>query len=207
MKFEFHIENSFINSDFSDKIINYFVDKLHKSDTLSDSKYSQKIRTSSDYYIDTNLIENTEVKDLINNLKIKISQHSNLPIENQELLTIIRYKPGEEFKPHYDGLDTNSDYFQMEKKLGGQRLKTYIICLKQAEMGGSTGFININKFVTLQTGDLIWWNNVDENGQILSDSLHCGRCPIIGEKWILTCWIRENKYIAVDRNNIYKKNN
>ena len=97
--------------------------------------------------------------------------------------------------------------FRWKKKLGGQRLKTYIICLKQAEMGGSTGFININKFVTLQTGDLIWWNNVDENGQILSDSLHCGRCPIIGEKWILTCWIRENKYIAVDRNNIYKKNN
>lgn len=207
MRFEYHIENNFISSDFSDKVINYFTDKLHDSKTLSDGLYSERIRTSSDYYIDPILIDNVEIKELIINLKNRISEHSNLPIENQELLTIIRYKPGEEFKPHFDALDPNSDYFRIEKKLGGQRLKTYIICLRQAEMGGSTGFININDFVLLKQGDCIWWNNVDENGQIFFDSLHCGRCPIIGEKWILTCWIRENKYIAVDRNNIYKKNN
>lgn len=207
MRFEYHIENNFISSEFSDKVINYFTDKLHDSKTLSDELYSERIRTSSDYYIDPILIDNVEIKELIINLKSKISKHSNLPIENQELLTIIRYKPGEEFKPHFDALDPSSDYFRIEKKLGGQRLKTYIICLKQAEMGGSTGFININDFVLLKHGDCIWWNNVDKNGQIFTDSLHCGRCPIIGEKWILTCWIRENKYIAVDRNNIYKKNN
>lgn len=206
MSFKYYIQNNFVSSEFSEKVINYFSDKLHQSDVLTDVEYSQRLRTSSDYYIDVNLIQNFEIQSLIVGIQNKISEHSGLPLENQELLTIIRYKPGEEFKPHFDALDTNSEYFQFEKKLGGQRLKTYIICLKQAEMGGFTGFPKINKNELLRPGDCIWWDNVDKFGNIYEDSIHCGRCPIIGEKWILTCWIRENKYIAVNRNNIYKKN-
>lgn len=207
MSFKYYIENNFITSEFSDNIIDYCSDKLNNSSTLGDSSNTDRIRTSSDHYIDTKLINDLEVKELIINLQNKISEHSNLPVENQELLTIIKYNPGEEFKPHYDALDPNSNYFQIEKKLGGQRLKTYIICLRQAEMGGYTGFININQNILLQPGQCIWWENVDKLGNVFEDSLHCGRCPIIGEKWILTCWIRENKYLAVDRNNIYKKIN
>lgn len=207
MEFEFHIENNFIDLDIASSLIKYYSPKLNNSEILSDIKHSDRIRTSSDCYIDSEFIEDKEIKNLICNIKKKISEHSNLPIENQELLTIIRYKPGEEFKPHFDAFDTKSEYFQIEKKLGGQRLKTYIICLQKAEMGGYTGFINLDKNILLDNFDLIWWSNVDSDGNLFEDSLHCGRCPILGEKWILTCWIRENRYIALNRNNIYQKIN
>ena len=58
MIFKYHIENNFITSEFSDKIIDYCSDKLNNSSTLGDSSTSDRIRTSSDYYIDTKLINN-----------------------------------------------------------------------------------------------------------------------------------------------------
>ena len=203
MNFNFFIEDNFINYDESKKIIDFFSEKLQKSGTLSDVKNTySKVRTSSDYYIDENLILDEDVKNIITSLKRKISKHSNTPIENQELLNIVRYLPGEEFKEHYDAFDKHSNYWRVESKLGGQRIKTYIICLQKAELGGYTGFPLLDKNILLENGQCIFWSNVNDDNDLLKDSLHCGRCPIIGEKWILTCWIRENKYVNVNRNNI-----
>jgi len=203
MSFNFSIENNFITNEESKKLVDYFTPKLRHSGTLSDKKQTySKIRTSSDYYIEENLIQDEEVKRIINSIKNKISKHSGQPVQNQELLNIIRYLPGEEFKEHYDAFDKTADYWKIESKLGGQRIKTYIICLQKAKMGGYTGFTKIDKNILLEQGQCIYWDNVDKSGQIFTESLHCGRCPIDGEKWILTCWIRENKYVAINRNNI-----
>ena len=203
MSFNFSIEDNFISNSESKKIIDFFSEKLQKSATLSDVKNTySKFRTSSDYYIDENIITDENIKNIITSIRKKIHEHSNDPIENQELLNIVRYLPGEEFKEHYDAFDENSNYWRLESKLGGQRIKTYIICLQKAELGGYTGFPILNKNILLENGQCIFWTNVDNQRQVFKDSLHCGRCPIIGEKWILTCWIRENKYINVNRNNI-----
>lgn len=204
MSFTFSIIDNFISDSDADNLLDYYRQKLSKSKTLNDnitSEYS-KLRTSQDYYISESLVESEEIKKIISYLKTKISEDSNIPIENQELLNIIRYLPGEQFQNHYDGFHKNSSYYANEMKLGGQRLKTYIICLQKATLGGYTGFPKINQNILLERGQCISWDNVDNNGDILEDSMHCGRCPIEGEKWIITCWIRENKYVEINRNNI-----
>lgn len=204
MSFTFSIINDFITKSDAETLIDYFQDKLSKSKTLSssiDGEYS-KLRTSHGCYVSENTITDENIKNKILEVKLKISQHSNLPIENQELLNIIRYSPGEQFHSHFDAFDRNAPYYKTEMRLGGQRLKTYIICLQKADLGGYTGFPKIDKNVLLETGQCIYWDNVDSNKDILIDSLHCGRCPIEGEKWIITCWIRENKYVELNRNNI-----
>lgn len=195
MEFEFKVESNFLDKDSCNKIIDYYHDKLTSSEVIGNSK----LRTSEDFYIDLDTIDDSDIKQIVLNIKQKISDISNLPIENQELLTLIKYNPGQEFKPHFDAFPDDDEFF-VESVLGGQRLQTFIICLQQCELGGETSFDNIQKSLTLEPGECIYWQNVDEEFKILKDSLHSGRPPIKGEKWILTCWIRQNKYYALDRN-------
>lgn len=194
MSFEYKIIDNFITTEESDSIINFFSDKLTPSMVIGDSY----LRNSDDCYIDLDSISDEKQTKILQNLKNKISEFSQLPIENQELLTIIRYKKGQHFKPHLDAFHDYNE-FEIEELLGGQRLKTYIICLQASSSGGETKFDKLNKTIKLEKNQCIYWSNVDENGNIYPESLHSGIDPEEGEKWILTCWIREKKYFAIDR--------
>ena len=194
MSFEYKIIDNFITSEESDSIIEFFSDKLTPSMVIGDSY----LRNSDDCYIDLDSISDEKQTKILQNLKNKISEFSQLPIENQELLTIIRYKKGQHFKPHLDAFHDYNE-FEIEELLGGQRLKTYIICLQPSLSGGETKFDKLNKTIKLEKNQCIYWSNVDENGNIYPESLHSGIDPEEGEKWILTCWIREKKYFAIDR--------
>jgi prolyl 4-hydroxylase len=194
MSFEYKIIDNFITTEESDSIINFFSDKLSPSMVIGDSY----LRNSDDCYIDLDSISDGKLTKVLQNLKNKISEFSELPIENQELLTIIRYKKGQHFKPHLDAFHDYNE-FEIEELLGGQRLKTYIICLQPSLSGGETKFDKLNKTIKLEKNQCIYWSNVDENGNIYPESLHSGIDPEEGEKWILTCWIREKKYFAIDR--------
>ena len=194
MSFEYNIIDNFITTEESDSIINFFSDKLTPSMVIGDSY----LRNSDDCYIDLDSISDEKQTKILQNLKNKISEFSELPIENQELLTIIRYRKGQHFKPHLDAFHDYNE-FEIEELLGGQRLKTYIICLQPSLSGGETKFDKLNKTIKLEKNQCIYWSNVDENGNIYPESLHSGIDPEDGEKWILTCWIREKKYFAIDR--------
>ena len=195
MSFEYKIIDNFITTEESDSIINFFSDKLTPSMVIGDSY----LRNSDDCYIDLDSISDEKQIKILQSLKNKISEFSELPIENQELLTIIRYKKGQHFKPHLDAFHDYNE-FEIEELLGGQRLKTYIICLQPSLLGGETRFDKLNKTIKLEKNQCIYWSNVDENGNIYPESLHSGIDPEEGEKWILTCWIREKKYFPIDRN-------
>lgn len=195
MRFEYNIIDNFITSEESDSIINFFSDKLTPSMVIGNSY----LRNSDDCYIDIDSISDKIQNRILKKIKNKISDFSQLPIENQELLTIIRYKKGQHFKPHLDAFHDYNE-FQIEELLGGQRLKTYIICLQPSLSGGETRFDKLNKTIKLEKNQCIYWPNVDENGNIYTESLHSGIFPEDGEKWILTVWIRENKYYPLDRN-------
>jgi prolyl 4-hydroxylase len=194
MGFTFEIIDNFIDSCDSEYITDHYRDKLTPSCVIGD----MSLRNSDDFFIDSHNILDTKLSEIINNIKIKISDFSNLPLENQETLTLIKYSPGQYFKPHLDAFQ-NYDEFDIEDLLGGQRLKTFIICLKSSVRGGETKFDRIDKSVKLQQGQCIWWENVNELGDIYYDSLHSGETPIEGDKWILTCWIRQRKYYPISR--------
>ena len=195
MSFKFEIIDDFISSEDSYQLIEYFSDKLSPSNVIGNSY----LRNSDDFYIELESLQNKKIQDILSNIKIKISNISNIPIENQELFTIIRYKEGQHFKPHFDAFHDYDD-FEVEDLLGGQRLKTFIICLKSSKKGGETKFEKLDKEIKLENNQCIYWDNVDKNGNLYTQSLHSGLSPEIGEKWILTCWIREKKYYALDRN-------
>lgn len=196
--FKYFQQTGFISYTDCDKLIDYFKDKLKSSEVIGDSS----LRNSDDFFINHNEITDQSVKNIILELKKKFSDISGLPIRNQELLTIIRYKPGQRFETHYDFFSDNE--LELEELVGGQRLFTSIVCLREAVSGGFTRFDNLGVDIKLNTGECIYWNNLDLDGKVFTDSLHSGTSPNEGEKWILSCWIRKDKHIPVGHHFLQK---
>ena len=67
-----------------------------------------------------------------------ISQVTNTQRCNGEALNILRYEPGQQYKPHYDGLNEKNDALMF--KDGKQRIKTALIYLNTVKEGGETLF-------------------------------------------------------------------
>jgi hypothetical protein len=60
--------------------------------------------------------------------------------------------------------------------------------------GGETEFPKKDTSVTPQTGRLLIWRNLNEDGTLDYDSLHAGLPVLSGEKNIAIVWVRENSF-------------
>lgn len=135
-----------------------------------------------------------ERNDLIFKIKEIISTHTGLPVENQELPHIVRYKVGGEYKPHQDFFHKGTDYYDAVMQRGGQRVFSCIFYLNDNFKGGETNFPKIQYKVTPELGKLVIWKNLHEDGEPNHDSLHAGLPVIEGEKWICIIWVREKQF-------------
>lgn len=102
-----------------------------------------------------------------------------------------RYAVGQQFKGHYDYLHTSEDYWEIEKKRGGQRSWTAMIYLDEPEGGGETLFSAAGLKVTPRKAMLLAWNNMDRKGEPNRQSFHESLPVTVGQKNIVTKWFRE----------------
>lgn len=102
-----------------------------------------------------------------------------------------RYAPGQEFKPHTDTFTPATPDFYTHCAAQGQRTWTAMIFLNEPEAGGATRFKTINKTVQPETGKLLLWNNLNEDGSENSATLHQGMKVRKGTKYIITKWFRQ----------------
>lgn len=109
-----------------------------------------------------------------------------------ESMNLLRYKNGQEYKPHYDAIVGQGLQFDTILKNGGQRIKTAITYLSDGYQGGETLFPKLGTKIKANIGDVLVFNNLDEDGNVLRDSYHAGLPVTEGTKWILTKWIRES---------------
>lgn len=127
---------------------------------------------------------------VINLIMQKCCLQFNEPAENSEILHVLHYSIGEEYKPHYDffgGLEEQENF-----KPEQQRIKTICLYLNDVESGGATGFPKLDLTVTPKKGNAIFFENINtENKQPYIESLHSGEPIINGEKWLATLWIRD----------------
>lgn len=113
------------------------------------------------------------------------------PAENSEVLHVLHYSVGEEYKPHYDffGGMEGQDNFKPED----QRIKTICLYLNDVEAGGATSFPNLDLKVSPKKGNAVFFENINtENKQPYIESLHAGEPILQGEKWLATLWIRDS---------------
>jgi prolyl 4-hydroxylase len=103
-----------------------------------------------------------------------------------EPLNILRYQPGQQYKPHHDG--TGSDNVSV-------RDLTALIWLNDAYEGGETDFPKIGVRVRGAVGDMLVFRNVRDNGAFDERMIHAGLPVTKGVKWMASRWIRGSNYL------------
>lgn len=135
--------------------------------------------------LDTDLIfqmVNARIADLI-----------DLPMGNQEPTNVLHYKPGEEYKAHFDFI-TASPQNAGELAATGQRTTTVLIYLNDDYTGGETEFPTLKWKFKGNTGDALFFRNTNAAGEPDRRTLHAGLPPKKGEKWLYSKWVRANLY-------------
>jgi prolyl 4-hydroxylase len=131
--------------------------------------------------------------ELIARIEARIAKLLNWPMENGEGLQVLHYRPGTEYKPHYDYFDPAEPGTPTILKRGGQRVGTLIMYLGEPEKGGGTVFPDVHLEVAPRRGNAVFFSY--ERAHPSSKSLHGGAPVIAGEKWIATKWLREREFV------------
>lgn len=120
----------------------------------------------------------------------RIARATGLPIPGLEPLQILHYAVGQRFEPHYDWLDPARSGHRPDLARSGQRVATFLIYLNGGYEGGETEMPSIGLRHRGRAGDALFWANVTPDGKPDPATLHAGRPPTSGEKWVLSQWCR-----------------
>ena len=129
---------------------------------------------------------------LVQRIEERIARLLNWPIENGEGLQVLHYRPGAEYKPHYDYFDPAEPGTPTLLRRGGQRVATLILYLNTPEAGGGTVFPDAHMQVAAQRGNAVFFSYDRPHPD--TRSLHGGAPVLQGEKWIATKWLRERTF-------------
>ena len=130
---------------------------------------------------------------VVSTLERRIAALLNWPEKFGEGLQILHYRPGAEYKPHYDYFDPTQPGTPTILKRGGQRVGTLVIYLNNPEAGGGTTFPDVQLEVAPRKGNAVFFSYAAPDPS--TQTLHGGAPVIAGEKWIATKWLREGEFI------------
>jgi prolyl 4-hydroxylase len=129
---------------------------------------------------------------LCSRIETRIAKLLNWPVENGEGLQILHYRPGAEYKPHYDYFDPAQPGTPTILKRGGQRVGTVVTYLNTPEGGGGTTFPDVNVEVAPIKGNAVFFSY--DRPHPMTRTLHGGAPVVAGEKWVATKWMREGRF-------------
>ncbi|MCY7279309.1 MAG: 2OG-Fe(II) oxygenase [Sphingomonas bacterium] len=104
-----------------------------------------------------------------------------------EPLTILRYQPGQQYRPHHDAHGAVP---------GALREWTALIWLNDDYAGGETDFPDVGVRVKGAVGDLLLFHNVTADGKPDARMIHAGLPVTSGVKWMASRWIRRKDYLG-----------
>lgn len=123
-------------------------------------------------------------------LRARIARVTQLPILGFEDSQVLHYAPGEEFKPHFDFLDTREPGHAAAVAAGGQRVLTFLVYLNEGYDGGETAFPQLGWRYKGRTGDALLFYNTTPDGAPDRRTLHAGTATARGEKYLFSQWVR-----------------
>ncbi|XP_077229382.1 prolyl 4-hydroxylase 1 isoform X3 [Tasmannia lanceolata] len=170
-----------------------------KISTVVDIKTGKGIK--SDVRTSSGMFLNSEERKypIIQAIEKRISVFSQVPVENGELLQVLRYEKNQFYRPHHDYF---SDTFNLKR--GGQRVATMLMYLSDNVEGGETFFPMAGDgecscggktvkgmCVKPVKGDAVLFWSMGLDGASDLNSIH-GGCEVLqGEKWSATKWMRQ----------------
>jgi prolyl 4-hydroxylase len=117
-------------------------------------------------------------------LNRRIAAASGTGVEQGEPLQVLRYRPGQEYKPHFDAIPG----------FANQRVMTMLVWLNEAYAGGETMFMKAGLKLRGRAGDALLFRNALENGSRDPSAAHAGLPVTRGEKLIASRWIRARRF-------------
>ena len=130
--------------------------------------------------------------ELMRRIEERIARLVHWPVENGEGIQVLHYRPGAEYKPHYDYFDPAEPGTPAILRRGGQRVGTVVMYLNNPVKGGGTTFPDAGIEVFPQKGNAVFFGYARAQPDTLT--LHGGAAVIEGEKWIATKWLRERRF-------------
>jgi prolyl 4-hydroxylase len=129
---------------------------------------------------------------LCQRIEARIAALVNWPVERGEGIQVLRYRPGAEYKPHYDYFDPAQPGTPTILKRGGQRVGTVVMYLNDPKVGGGTTFPDVALEVAPAKGNAVFFSY--DRAHPSSKTLHGGAPVVEGEKWVATKWMREGVF-------------
>ena len=146
-----------------------------------------ELRTSMDASFDP-LVEDLALRLL----QVRMTRAAQTPFVDAEQLIVLRYLPGEQYRPHRDYLPAST--IEQDHPEAGNRARTICVYLNEPEGGGETAFPVPGVKVAPQAGRAVIFDNLREDGRPDEESLHAGLPVQRGEKWLATLWLRQARY-------------
>ena len=126
---------------------------------------------------------------LIERIERRIAALIRWPYENGEALQVLRYRVGQEYKPHFDYVDPTQPGAAPFLARGGQRVATVLLYLNTPEDGGGTSFPDAGIEIAAHKGSALFFSYDRPHPNTLTR--HGGMPVRQGEKWVATQWLRE----------------
>ncbi len=107
-----------------------------------------------------------------------------------EPITVLHYAEGEEITEHFDFVDPHVPDYEQEIARQGQRIATFLVYLNDDHGGGETDFPRVGVTHKGSVGEGLVFINALADGSADQRTLHAGRPPRTGEKWIVSQFVR-----------------
>lgn len=177
----FTIDN-FIDEKVSNYVIESFKKNLSQSEVIDNKKANINTeRTSTSAFI-------TSFDSKISKIQDELSNMLSIPANHFEPPQLTRYTKHQKYMPHFDA-------FEVQENLDSQRIKTCIFYLSSTS-GGETVFDNLKISIKPEIGKLLVFDNCfDSTIHLNPGSMHSSQPVKNGEKYILTIWVRNKRYL------------
>jgi prolyl 4-hydroxylase len=160
-------------------------------DPVSGKDYASEIRTNSWAQFD---LMGAELIHLL--VQLRMEAACGLPLHCMEATAILHYSVGEQISNHYDFVDPQLTDYEQELAKNGQRVLTFLIYLNDDYEGGGTEFPRLGLTHRGTKGEGLFFVNAHENGEPDTRTLHAGKPPTQGEKWVVSQFVRNRRVVG-----------
>jgi prolyl 4-hydroxylase len=172
-----------------DELVKLAATRMTRSEVIANQTGGseiQEIRTSFGMFF------SREENEICARIERRIAKLLTWPLENGEGLQVLNYKPGAEYRPHYDYFATSGQSVTSLLKRGGQRVGTLVMYLNSPDEGGGTTFPDVGLEVAPIKGNAVFFSY--DRAHASTKTLHGGAPVVTGEKWVATKWLRQRQF-------------
>lgn len=123
-------------------------------------------------------------------VQARIAAATGIPQSHLEAPAVLHYAIGEQITEHFDFVDPATPDHDAQVARDGQRMVTFLVYLNDGYEGGETEFPRLGVSHKGEKGEGMFFVNSLEGGKADVRTVHAGRPPRGGEKWIVSQFIR-----------------